>query len=43
LIPIADEDFVHRQTPLMDNIRREGIFLWTKTKFRPISIKLMKN
>jgi hypothetical protein len=41
LIPIADEDFVHRQTPLMDNIRREGIVLWTK--FRPISIKLMKN
>jgi len=27
LIPIADEDFVHRQTPLMDNIRREGIVL----------------
>lgn len=27
LIAIADEDFINRQTPLMDNIRREGIVL----------------
>ena len=27
IIPIAEEDFLHRQSPLMENIYREGIVL----------------
>ena len=27
LIPIAEEDFLHRQSPFMENIHREGIVL----------------
>ena len=30
VIPISEEDFSNKSTPLLNNIRREGIALWAK-------------